>query len=196
METKSLNHQPRAERQATTHLKVTRMKPAAHQQIKIPELKPEWLTAIVDSREQVERDLSPLNTVRGTLTTGDFSIVGMRDIVTCGRKSEADLLGVIGRDRERFSREIVRLESYEYRCLVLETSWEKIRQGNWRSKVTPAAAEASLISWSCKGIPILMADSPEQSGKMIAKFLFLAARARYRENRALVAGVLEVFDDE
>jgi len=173
------------------------MKTATLQQNKLPAtLKPEWLTAIRDNREQVERDLRPLKTVRGTLTTGDFSLVGMQDIVSVERKSEADLLRVIGRDRQRFDREIMRLLAYPYRCLIIESTWEKMRLGHWKSKVTPAAAEASLISWSSRGLPILMADSPEQCGKMIAKFLFLAARSRYRENRALMAEVLEVSVDD
>jgi len=39
-------------------------------------LKPEAVTAIIDTREQMPLDLSPLQTVTGTLDTGDYSIVG------------------------------------------------------------------------------------------------------------------------
>ena len=69
------------------------------------ELKAEDVTAICDSREQLPLDLAPLKTVRGTLTTGDYSILGMENIVSLERKSLDDLLDgaedLFGRLRNR-----------------------------------------------------------------------------------------------
>ena len=50
-------------------------------------IRPENLTAIVDSREQLPLDLSPLRTIRGTLATGDYSVQGLENIVAIERKS-------------------------------------------------------------------------------------------------------------
>ena len=47
----------------------------------------ENLTAIVDLREQLPLDLSPLRTIRGTLATGDYSVQGLENIVAIERKS-------------------------------------------------------------------------------------------------------------
>ncbi|NQU21949.1 MAG: hypothetical protein HQ567_11755 [Candidatus Nealsonbacteria bacterium] len=70
---------------------------------KLPaELKPETITAVIDTREQTPLDLSPLQTIPGTLATGDYSVRGLEHVVAVERKSLPDLLGCIGRDRSRF----------------------------------------------------------------------------------------------
>ena len=69
-------------------------------------LKPEHVTALVDSREQTPLDLSPLAVEVATLPTGDYSVRGLEHIVVIERKSLPDLLAVIGRDRRRFDREV------------------------------------------------------------------------------------------
>ena len=77
---------------------------------KLPEEpKVEDILAIVDTREQRPLDLSPLQVVRGTLATGDYSVVGLESVVAVERKSLDDLLGCIGTDRARFDREVQRL---------------------------------------------------------------------------------------
>ena len=68
---------------------------------------------IVDSREQ-----SPFSfkgpryedvTVEvGTLTVGDYSLAGLTDKVAVERKSLPDLVACLGRERERFERELQR----------------------------------------------------------------------------------------
>ena len=67
------------------------------------ELSPENVTGIIDSREQTPLDLSPLQIVRGTLATGDYSVVGLEHVVAIERKSAEDMLACIGRERERLS---------------------------------------------------------------------------------------------
>ena len=70
------------------------------------ELRPAQVVAIIDSREQLPLDLAPLQTVPGTLTTGDYSVKGLESIVAIERKSLSDLLSCIGTSRERFDKEI------------------------------------------------------------------------------------------
>jgi hypothetical protein len=71
--------------------------------------------------------------------------------------------------------------------LVIESSWRELEEGNWRSQITPASAIGSLLSWQNMGIPILMADTHERAGRFVARMLLLAARRRWRENRAILA---------
>jgi len=87
------------------------------------ELKPEHITVVRDTREQLPLDLAPLQMITGTLDTGDYSIRGLEHIISVERKSEDDLLACVGRERARFEREIMRLLAYPVRLLVVESTW-------------------------------------------------------------------------
>ena len=149
-------------------------------------LKPEFLTAVVDTREQTPLDVDPLKTVRGTLTTGDYTVLGLESVIAIERKSESDLLGCVGRDRERFDREIKRLLAYPVRALVVESSWQAIELGQWRSKLTPKQVESSLIGWAAHGLPLVMAGNHARAGRLVARMLWIAAKRRHEETRNLV----------
>lgn len=158
---------------------------------KLPaELKPESVVAIIDSREQLPLDLSPLRTVSGTLATGDYSIVGLENVVAVERKSLPDLLGCVGQHRERFDREIQRLLGYPSRAVVVEATWADLERGDWRSQVTPAAAVGSVLGWISAGVPILLCGDHARAGRYVSRLLFTAARRRWRECRSLCVGVL------
>lgn len=149
-------------------------------------LNPERLTAIIDTREQTPLDLAPLQTEAGSLPTGDYSLKGLEHVVAIERKSLPDLLGCVGRDRERFEKEMRRLLAYPCRALVLETTKEEIKAGGWRSKVTVAAVEGSLIGWEMLGVHVEYAEDHQGASRYVAKALFTVARRRWREARELV----------
>jgi ERCC4-type nuclease len=154
-------------------------------------LKPESVIACVDTREQQPLDLTPLQVVTATLTTGDYSVQGLEHIVAIERKSLPDLIGCVGVERDRFDREAQRLLAYPVRALVVEATWPDIEAGDWRSKVTPAAALGSLLGWIAAGLPVIMAGDHKRCGQFVSRILFTAARRRYREARALLKGVLK-----
>ena len=153
------------------------------------ELKPEQVTAIIDTREQVPLDLAPLAVEGGTLPTGDYSVKGLESIIAIERKSLSDLLGCIGQDRERFDREVMRLLAYPVRAIVIEATWPEVEAGQWRSRVTPAAAVGSLLGWIAAGVPVIMAGDHGRAGRYVSRLLFTAARRRWREARALARSV-------
>jgi ERCC4-type nuclease len=155
------------------------------------EIPAEALIAIVDSREQLPLDLSPLRVARGTLSTGDYSIRGLEHVVAIERKALEDFLCCCGAERERFEREVQRLLSYPVRALVIESSWQALERGEWRSKVTSAQAVGSALGWIACGLPIVMCYTHERAGRYVSRLLFTAARRRWREARALVAAVRE-----
>ena len=154
------------------------------------DLRPEQVTALCDSREQIPLDLSPLRVEVGTLATGDYSIKGLEHVVAVERKSLSDCLQCIGQERERFDREVQRLLAYPVRALVVEATWPDLERGEWRSQVTPAAALGSLLGWIAAGLPVLMAGDHTRAGQYVARLLFTAARRRWREARALTAMAL------
>lgn len=143
--------------------------------------------AIIDTREQHPLNLSPLRTVTGTLVTGDYSVQGLENVITIERKSIDDLLQCCGRKRERFEREIMRLLAYPTRAIVVEATWRDIAAGQWRSRLTPKQVEASLIGWLARGLPVLLSGDHRTAGRHVACILFIAARRRYHEARALLA---------
>jgi len=158
--------------------------------MKLPaELAIEGITAICDTREQMPLDLSPLRTIRGTLATGDYSVVGLEHVVAIERKSLEDLLHCVGAERERFDREVQRLLAFPVRVLVIEAGWMALERGDWRSKVTPGQVVGSVLGWITAGLPCVLAYDHPRAGRFVSRILFTAARRRWREARALVANV-------
>ena len=155
------------------------------------ELPVEAVTAIVDTREQTPLSLEPLRVEVAGLATGDYSVKGLESIVCVERKSLPDLLAVVGVERERFDREVMRMLGYQTRVLVVESDWSEIEAGNWRSQVTPAAVVGSLLGWAAMGTTLLLAGNHERAGRYVSRLLYTAARRRWRECRALAAGILE-----
>ncbi len=151
------------------------------------ELKPESVVAICDTREQKPLSLSPLSVELGTLETGDYSIRGLEHVVRVERKSMDDLLGVVGRDRDRFDREVQRLLAYPVRVLVIEASWSDLESGLWqRSKVTPAQVVGSLLGWQAAGLSIHCVGDHARAGQHVARLLYTVAKRRYRELHSLL----------
>lgn len=133
------------------------------------DLEPSAVVAIVDTREQLPLDLSPLSTISGTLTTGDYSIRGLEQHVAIERKSLPDLIGCVGQERERFDREIVRLLAYPVRGVVVEAPWSALEAGDWRSKVTPAAATGSVLGWIAQGVPFIFAGTRDAAARAVSR---------------------------
>jgi len=145
-------------------------------------LKPEDIIVICDSREKLPLDLSPFKMVKGTLTTGDYSISGMTRRVAVERKSTQDLILCVGRERERFDREIKRLLAYEHRALFVEGSIDAIRLKQYRGDTHPNAVLSSLMGWMADGIPIHFAGDRENSADMMKRFLYLCAQRNWADN--------------
>lgn len=166
------------------------MPPTERQRRRMPAtLKPEHICAVQDTREQTPLCLDPLRVEVDTLTTGDYSVRGMEHLVAVERKNLDDLCGVVGRDRERFEREVQRLLAYPVRCLVVESTWSAIELGQWRSHVKPEAVLGSLIGWMAQGLPVACVADHRRAGQFVSRLLFTAARRRWRESRELIGEV-------
>ena len=152
---------------------------------KLPKLKPEHVVALIDSREQLALCLDPLRTERATLVTGDYSCKGLEGIVAIERKSLTDLLCCIGRERPRFDACVQRLLAYPVRALVIESTWQELERGEWRSQITPSQAVGSCLGWITAGLPVIMAGDHERAGRFVSRLLYCAARRRWQEARTL-----------
>ncbi len=147
------------------------------------------IVAIKDSREQTPLDLSPLKCETGTLPTGDYTVRGLEHIICVERKSLQDMIGCIGHGRERFDKEMVRILAYPSRLLVVEGSLGQIALKQYRGEVEPNAVLGSLLGWMASGVPMLMVPTHAEMGTLVARFLYIAARRRWREAQSLCSSL-------
>jgi DNA excision repair protein ERCC-4 len=128
---------------------------------------PPTFTIIRDTREQTPFNFGSWPVEEGTLQSGDYSIKHLEDSIAIERKSLPDLVGCIGRGRDRFERELHRLRGYRYAAVVVEATYREICEGNWRGQVTPAQVVGSIAAWRPRyRVDFIFADSHELAGEM------------------------------
>ena len=137
-------------------------------------------TIVIDTREQKPWAFD--NSEVKTLKTGDYSIVGYEDSIGVERKSIADFVGSIGKNRKRFSAEMERASKIKHFCVIVEGSWFDLMTGNYRSNILPASAVGSAIGIMARhGIPVIMAETRKQAEQLCSKFLRLSLMREYEE---------------
>lgn len=99
-------------------------------------------------------------TRQATLDVGDYSIHGLHDYVAVERKSLADLVQCLGRQRDRFKRELLRARGLECFCVVVEADYKQLAQGEYRSKLPPKSAVQSVASFMARHrVPFMFCGS-------------------------------------
>lgn len=116
---------------------------------------------VVDTREQHPFDFEGLvadakdhrrpllvRTERRGLASGDYSLAGFESHIAVERKSTADLFSTLGQGRERFERELFRLNQMEYAAVVIEAGWvEILSDPPAHSQLLPKTIHRSVIAW-------------------------------------------------
>lgn len=107
-----------------------------------------------------------------TLSTGDYSIVGLEDRVAVERKSKADAYGSLGQGRARFRREFERLSKYDYAVVVIEDSVPGFLHRPPHSRMDPRSAIATLLAWSVRyRVPVFFAGDRAHGRALTQKLL-------------------------
>ena len=100
----------------------------------------------VDSREQQPWDLSPMRTETTTLATGDYSSACGRYLLE--RKNGIDeLISCMTSGRERFERELERMQAFESAIVLVESAYDELATGQYRSRMNRDSALATLVAW-------------------------------------------------
>ena len=135
---------------------------------------------VIDTREQ--KPWAFENSEVKTLKTGDYSIVNYEDVIGVERKSLADFVGSIGKNRKRFMAEMERASKIRHFCVIVEGSYFDLFTGNYRSKLLPQSAVGSAIGIMARfGIPVIMAETRKQAEQLCRKFLRLSLMREYEE---------------
>jgi hypothetical protein len=132
---------------------------------------------VVDSREQApfafEHERYAGTVVEaGSLDTGDYYLAGLADRVAVERKSLPDLVACLGRERERFERELQRAAALDAFAVAVEAAWSDLAGGKYRSQLNPHSACQSVLAFACRyRVPFLFAGSRGGAEYVIWGFL-------------------------
>lgn len=135
---------------------------------------------IIDTREKTPLEFQHLNAVRGTLTTGDYSIKGFTNSFMVERKSMADLVGSLTQGRERFFRELERMRGAKFaRLLIIGTKGEFDEVMRYR-RVNEESIIGSLAWVEANVAPVARAASTYKAAQMVERWAcyFYAGAAR------------------
>lgn len=102
-----------------------------------------------DARQQYRPLIIPTK-VQG-IKSGDYSIEGYEDRVAVERKSLSDAYSTFCAGRDRFERELERLNAMEFAGVVIEASWPSIlKQPPPHTKFSPKSFFRSVIAWQVR----------------------------------------------
>jgi len=107
------------------------------------------LIITADTREQRPYDFQgyDVQVIRAGLPAGDYSLPGAEHLVAIERKALDDLINcLMGKNRDRFERELNRLRPYHVSAVVVEATLKDISSGRFVSKMKPQSALQSVIA--------------------------------------------------
>jgi len=111
-------------------------------------------TILIDKQEQLPwfkpGEDGQARYVLAKLATGDYSLKGFEGRIAFERKRLLDLFSCVGRERERFERELARLSEMEFAWLVIEANWLEMLQSQDYTLVHPNAVRQSLAEWEVR----------------------------------------------
>jgi len=135
-------------------------------------------TVVIDTREQHPYHFD-CATVVETLDAGDYSIKGMEVDVAIERKTKEDVFGSVTRGRDRFEREMIRLQGIRYAAIVVEASLEGLLVAPGFSHVNPKVVINTLVSWSIKyKVHVWMAGNRLLAARLTYRLLEKAWQAK------------------
>jgi ERCC4-type nuclease len=151
------------------------------------------LTILVDTREQNPLDIRAYPTRRETLETGDYGLAGFSSLENPAfileRKSIPDLCASLGRERERFLREVERMRAFRFRGLVIEGEEEAIRADAYRSAIAPASVLSTLDALSVRaGLHVFWCGDAAGAARRVERLARLFARGIQKDFERLTLG--------
>ena len=130
---------------------------------------------LADTREQLPYTFErwSVSVQTSGLVTGDYSLPGLEDKISIERKSLDDLINcLLGKNRERFEKELTRGRLYELFCIVVESNLTDLAKGFYRSNMKPHAALQTITAFYVRyGTPFLFCSNRSGSEYMVYSLL-------------------------
>ena len=135
---------------------------------------------IIDTREKTPLEFQHLNAVRGTLTTGDYSLKGFLDSFIVERKTIADAVASLTRGRDRLFRELARMRGAKFARLLIVGGSAEMREVMKRRKVNIESIVGSLAWINANLVPVVKAPSAYKAAQVVERwaYYFYAGAAR------------------
>src|SRR5574340_828265 len=113
---------------------------------------------VQDSRELAgygSGDLFKTPYVTGTLTHGDYSVLGLEELISIERKSLSDLLGSLTNGRDRFESELKRARTYHRFYVLVECSPSDLLVDSFGklSRAHPRSIWGTICTWHSRYVP-------------------------------------------
>lgn len=145
---------------------------------------------LIDTREQSPLSFKRFPSESAALQTGDYSFRGGEELFAIERKSIPDLVSCcMGKNRERFFRELHRLRGMRFKRLLIVGRREDVEASEYRSRITPNAVLATLGAIEARfDVPVVFGPSPAESAREIERWAYWFARET-RKNAAGIPGV-------
>ena len=121
-----------------------------------------------------------------TLKSGDYSLAGYEHRVAVERKSPSDCFSTIGQGRDRFERELARLNGMQFAAVVVESEWSEIfADPPEHSQLSPKTVYRSVLAWQqrFKNVHWLMVP-----GREVAEVTTFRVLERFWKERVKEAG--------
>lgn len=137
------------------------------------------LRIVIDTREQLPYEFPPerVTAVRRALAAGDYSLAGRESEFAVERKSLADFVQTVIRGRERFHKELAKLQGYRRACVVIEGSLADITQARYGGGAHPASVLGALISIIVDfAVPVYLCGDRPHACRFVEDYLRRCAR--------------------
>ena len=106
---------------------------------------------------------------REHLITGDYSIFGWHNRVAIERKSHPDIYQTLGQHRDRFEKEMNRLNELEFAAVVLECSWDELLTPPKYSELNPKTVYRTILAWMVRYPKVHWVTSVAGNGRIFAE---------------------------
>ena len=152
---------------------------------------------VIDTRERTPLAFRRLESVRGTLTGGDYSLRGAEDLFAVERKSIADLVNCCtGAERRRFDRQLHRLGAYRFRRLVIVGHRIEVEQRRYRSNLSPKSILSTLAAFEVRhDVPVTWANTPEEAAAIVERWAWWFARETIEQANGLLRSTARLDGD-
>jgi len=129
------------------------------------------LKITIDTREQQPWGFFDMADVqRGKLDAGDYALAGDSGFAI-ERKGLDDFIQTITRHKDRFQRELERMENYPVKIVIVEADWKDIIHHKYNSEIKPPFILRLVSELTMDGVVILFGSDPISSAGLCWRIL-------------------------